>query len=183
MAACPWDQTATAILDISFTRILIDTLRALNDQPQTLATIYSRMFRFAQETHIGACPVHVPKTGSRSVTIGRSLATQRVSRSMNQNSYRVLISVRVRGDVPQDRAQWTAWLARNIPHGILSTDVALEGSFHGSGTMLVTVPVEIWTMLPRDDPAYTFIAHVSTHNLLQLTGATTLPIRSPPPFG
>lgn len=183
MAARAWEQNATADPRFSFTKILIDTLNSLGGRPPTFAAIYSQIFRHAQTNRIGACPVHVPKTGSCSVTIGRSMDSQRITRSMEQNSYRVLISVKVRGDVQQDPAQWSAWLTQNIPKGILSTDVVVEGAFQGSGLVLLTVPIEVWTMMPRNDTAYKFIAHVSSCNILKPARPTALPIRSPPPSG
>ncbi|KAJ5541978.1 hypothetical protein N7535_004396 [Penicillium sp. DV-2018c] len=48
MAASVWDQAVTPSTNLSFTRILIDELRQLNGQSETLASIYSRVFSCAQ---------------------------------------------------------------------------------------------------------------------------------------
>jgi hypothetical protein len=72
MAASVWDAAATSNARFSFTRILIDELRQLNGQAETLACIYARIFRYAQQNQIGAPPVRIPKLNSPSVTIGRN---------------------------------------------------------------------------------------------------------------
>lgn len=188
MAASTWDQTAVSNVHFSFTRILIDELRQLNGQAETLAGIYARIFRYAQQNQIGAAPIHIPKLNSPSVTIGRS-RSRPVTRSVDQESYRVLLSIKVREEIPLDFTQWKEWLARNIPANVLSTKVTVEGAFRGSSLLLFTVPIEIWTMLPADDPSYTFIGHVTSHNLLSRpptqtsTLTSTLPMHSGAPSG
>ncbi|KAJ5098070.1 hypothetical protein N7532_005071 [Penicillium argentinense] len=188
MAASTWDQAAVSNVHFSFTRILIDELRRLNGQAETLAGIYARIFRYAQQNQIGAAPIHIPKLNSPSATIGRS-RSRPVTRSVDRESYRVLLSIKVREEIPLDFTQWKEWLARNIPANVLSTKVTVEGAFRGSSLLLFTVPIEIWTMMPADDPSYTFIGHVTSHNLLsqpptQTSALTsTLPMRSGAPSG
>jgi hypothetical protein len=53
MAASVWDAAATSNVRFSFTRILIDELRQLNGQAETLACIYARISRYAQQNQIG----------------------------------------------------------------------------------------------------------------------------------
>ncbi|KAL2861046.1 uncharacterized protein BJX67DRAFT_367326 [Aspergillus lucknowensis] len=188
MAASTWDQTAVLNVHFSFTRILIDELRQLNGQAETLAGIYARIFRYAQQNQIGAAPIHIPKLNSPSVTIGRS-RTRPVTRSVSQESYRVLLSIKVQEEIPPDFTQWKEWLARNIPASVLSAEVTIEGAFQGSSLLLFTVPIEIWTMIPANDPSYTFIGHVKSHNLLSQRLAqtsmltSTLPMHSSAPSG
>ncbi|CAG8377115.1 unnamed protein product [Penicillium salamii] len=184
MAASVWDQAATANLQFSFTQILIDELRLLKGQSTTLASIYARIFRFAQQNQVGAAPIHIPKLNTPSVTIGKNRA-QVFTRSLDQNTHHVLLSVKVREDVPLQISQWNDWLTRNIPADVLSAHVTIEAAFQGSGLLLFTVPVEVWTMMPANDPAYTFIGHVKSHNLLSqpLTQPTSLPMRFPPLSG
>ncbi|GFG25712.1 unnamed protein product [Aspergillus udagawae] len=184
MAASVWDAAATSNVHFSFTRILIDELRQLNGQAETLACIYARIFRYAQQIQIGASPVHIPKQNSPSVTIGRN-RSRPVTRSSERDSYRVLLSVKVRDEIPPDSTQWKEWLTRNIPANVISAKVTIEGAFRGSSLLLFTVPVEVWTMMPVNDPSYTFIGHVNSPNVLsqKLTQTTTLPMRFPPLSG
>lgn len=165
MAASTWDQIAVTNVNFSFTRILIDELRQLNGQAETLAGIYARIFRYAQQNQIGAAPIHVPKVNSPSVTIGR-IRSRPVTRSVDRESFRVLLSIKVQEETLLDLTQWKEWLARNIPNSVLSTDITIEGAFRGSSLLVFTVPIEIWTMMPADDPSYTFVGHVTSHNLL-----------------
>ncbi|KAJ5469478.1 hypothetical protein N7539_009096 [Penicillium diatomitis] len=65
-----------------------------------------------------------------------------------------------------DAAQWKAWLARSVPASVFSTEVTIEGAFQGSDLLLSSIPTEIWTMMPANDPSYTFVGHVTSSNLL-----------------
>ena len=59
-----------------------------------------------------------------------------------------------------DLQEWTKYLTTNIPSGILSADVNLNLAFEGSTFIILTVPIEVWTMLPMNNENYKFIAHV-----------------------
>ncbi|GLI76400.1 hypothetical protein PoHVEF18_004673 [Penicillium ochrochloron] len=182
VAASGWGQQATKRLDQSFTQILINRLRELQGETQTLAQMFGSIFRNARSNGVGACPVHILKQGRPSVTIGRNVVKQPHTGMVADDCCRVLLSVRVRGDLPAEAIQWKQWLAHNIPQSVDAVEVKIEGAFGGSTVLLFTCPTEIWTMLPADDPCYTFIAHVKTHNLL-LHGPTEsymLPMRSAP---
>jgi hypothetical protein len=74
-------------------------------------------------------------------------------------------------------ASWTAWLAQNIPSDVVDADIRFEAAFRGSCILLVSMPVAIWTMLPRDNPAYSFIAHVNSTILPIWQQPMTLPTR------
>ncbi|OGM48065.1 hypothetical protein ABOM_002868 [Aspergillus bombycis] len=185
IAASGWEQAATDSLRFSFTQALIDTLNDLRGAPETAVGIYARLFRNAYQNQIGACPIHVPKKGSPSITLQKlePREVQRLQALKAPGSNRVLISVKTRDEISElDLKSWTKWLTTNIPAGVLNVDVKIEAAFQGSGLVLVTMPVELWTMLPADDSAYRFIAHVASNNTLpRLTQG--LPIRPAPPSG
>lgn len=178
VAACGWDQIASASIAWSFTQALIDTLRDLGGRPATLAQIYATLFRRAQQSQVGSCPVHVPNPEKPSVTIGR-VDIPRISLRSDRhpNEYRILISAKVREELPTDPARWKAWLGQNILPEILPADITIEAAFRGSGVLLIAMPVEIWTMMPRKNPAYSFVGHVTSHNIIPSRQATPLPIR------
>lgn len=165
MAASAWESNATSHPDFSFTRVLIDELRQLNGRWETIAGIYARIFRYAQQNQVGAAPVHIPKLNTPSVTIGRGLS-RAVTRRAERESHRVLLSVKVRDDIPLDLTKWKDWLTRNLPPGILSTTVTVEGAFRGSSLLLFSIPIEVWTMMPAQDESYSFVGHVTSGNLL-----------------
>ncbi|KAJ5146496.1 uncharacterized protein N7515_001060 [Penicillium bovifimosum] len=180
LAAAAWDQMTTASINFSLTRVLIDELRLLNGRSETLASIYSRIFSCAQQNQAGSAPVHIPKPNSPSVTIGRNRSRPAITRSSDQDASYVLISMKVREDIPLNLTEWKEWLTRHIPAHVLSAKVTIEGAFRGSSLLLFTVPVEVWTMMPANDPCYAFIAHVKSHNLLsQPLTQTTLPMHFP----
>ncbi|PKY06174.1 hypothetical protein P168DRAFT_316194 [Aspergillus campestris IBT 28561] len=177
MAACAWEQTATSNLNFCFTRVLIDELRQLDGRPETLASIYARIFRYAQQNQVAATPVHIPKRNSPSVTIGRNHSRPPITRKSEQNTYNVLLSVKVREEIPLDPTQWKQWLTRNIPPNVQSANITIEGAFQGSSLLLFSVPVEVWTMLPANDSSYTFVGHVKSHIIVPqpVAHTTTLP--------
>ncbi|KAE8337523.1 hypothetical protein BDV24DRAFT_167244 [Aspergillus arachidicola] len=168
IAASGWEQAATAHLDFSLTQVLIDTLNGLRGAPETAAGIYARLFRNAYQNQIGACPVHVPKEGSPSITLQtlQPREVQRLQASKAPGPNRVLISVKIHDALSAlDLKSWTKWLMTNIPPGVLAVDVKIEAAFQGSGLILVTMPVQLWTMLPSHT-AYSFVAHVTSNNTL-----------------
>ncbi|PIG80574.1 hypothetical protein AARAC_003263 [Aspergillus arachidicola] len=163
-----WEQAATVHLDFSLPQVLIDTLNDLRGAPGTAAGIYARLFRNAYQNQIGACPVHVPKEGSPSITLQKlqPREVQRLQASKAPGPNRVLISVKIHGALSElDLKSWTKWLTTNIPPGVLAADVKIEAAFQGSGLILVTMPVQLWTMLPSHN-AYSFVAHVTSNNTL-----------------
>ncbi|GES58189.1 hypothetical protein ABOM_002868 [Aspergillus terreus] len=185
IAATGWEQSGTDNVHFSFTQALIDTLKDLNGVPETVAGIYARLFRNAYQNQVGSCPVHVPKKGSPSITIKRKVGkeVEKLQASKATGSNRVLLSVKTRGEVSEsDINSWEKWLTTNIPPGILSVDVKVEAVFRGSGLLLVTIPVQLWTMLPAHGVAYSFVAHVTSSNTLP-SMTRNLAIRPPPPSG
>lgn len=188
LAAVGWTQAACSMLNFSFTRALIGTLKDLNKAPETLAGIYARLFRNASQNQVGACPVHIPKKGAPSITIAPRDRSQRsLVATPREQDHRVLLSIKARFDATApDLQQWKDWLMKTIPPGVLSVDIKIESVYNGSGVILVTVPLEIWTMLDADDPAFKFVAHVVSNNILpQLESSmpSALPYRPLPPSG
>ncbi|KAE8362732.1 hypothetical protein BDV27DRAFT_146740 [Aspergillus caelatus] len=184
IAASGWEQTATANLHSSLTQVLIDTLDDLRGAPETAAGIYARLFRNAYQNQIGACPVHVPKDGSPSITLQKlqPREAQRLQALKAPGFNRVLISVKIHDALSElDLKSWTKWLTTNIPSGVLAVDVKTEAAFQGSGLILVTMPVQLWTML-EDRTAYSFVAHVTSNNTLPWL-TQSLPIRPAAPSG
>lgn len=186
LAASGWDQTAGSSLNFSFTQAFIDALVDLDGKPDTLAGIFAQIFRHAYQNQASSCPVHIPKLGSPSVTIAPlGSGPGPVTRSQARTEHRVLLSVSLdRCPTPLDLGNWKKWLVHNIPSEVVSVDVKIESVFKGSGVFLITVPVEIWTMLPSNDPSIRFVAHVSSNNILpELEGPaqSTLPLRPPRP--
>ncbi|KAJ5725715.1 uncharacterized protein N7483_007072 [Penicillium malachiteum] len=161
MAASGWGQEATSN-PFSFTQALIDTFTALEGQATNLAAIYAQILREAQRNQVESCPVHIPKQNSPSVTIGRT-AHHALTRDIASSAHKVLISLTVCEDVPLDLNYWKGWIADYLHPDIISADLTVEGALRGSGIILLTVPVNIWTMMPRNNKAYSFIANVTSH--------------------
>ncbi|KAI9930358.1 hypothetical protein ASPWEDRAFT_170983 [Aspergillus wentii DTO 134E9] len=163
----------------SFTQDLIDVLQDLNGDAETLAGIHARMFRNARQNQASAPPVYIPKNGASSITLARLGLNRVITRRQLRVEHRVLLSIRIRDQIREsDLQQWTQWLTNNIPSDLVSADVKIESVFH-SEVLLVTVPVEIWIMLPGDDPSISFVAHVTSNNVLPQLERSPIP---PLPF-
>ncbi|KAL2813755.1 hypothetical protein BDW59DRAFT_167429 [Aspergillus cavernicola] len=185
ICASGWEQSAGENLQYSFTQALIDTLKDLKGQTETLAGIFAVLFRNVYESQISSCPVHVPKRNSPSITLAKLGKSNEVPQNKRvKTQHRVLLSVHLKDNQPDIEA-WNDWVNTNIPPGIVSADIKIESVFKTSSIiMLVTVPLEIWTMLDRDDEAFSFVSHVLSHNTLPTATAQSLqpplPVRPPP---
>lgn len=155
----------------------------MQGEPQNLAQIFASIFRKVQSNCVGACPVHILEPNTPSVTIGKKVVKPPFTRITEQECCRVLLSVKVKGDFPAEASEWKEWLAHNIPQSVDHAEIKIQGAYRGSTLLIFTCPTEIWTMLPADDPSYSFIAHVQSHNILpnEPTESYMLPMRSGPP--
>lgn len=151
MVSCGWDAVASSSNPWSFTQALIDTLRDLDGSPAILAQIFARLFRRAQQNQVVASPVYVANQHRPSVTLAPTGVQRTLARSTNTrpNSW-VLMSVTVRANMPHKPALWTAWLAQNIPSDLVDAHIKVEALCGESCILLISIPVEIWIMLPRD---------------------------------
>lgn len=180
LAATSWGDIAGAQLDTSFTRMLIDELKSLNGAPCSIAHVYSSIHRNATVNKIERGPVHIAKKGKDSIILApfrgpkrRKLEPSEARRQridiLQASENRVLISIHLQDNITvPDLEQWKNWLTTNIPSRILSSDITIEAVFEGASSIaLITLPLEVWTMLPADEEAYNFISFVKSKNILQ----------------
>ncbi|KAL3462514.1 hypothetical protein BJX64DRAFT_258874 [Aspergillus heterothallicus] len=185
ICASGWDQQAASNLNSSFTRALIDTLKGLDGATETIAGIYSILFRSAHQSQVAACPVHVQRQGRPSITLGKLPPADGTTgdNKKTKTEHRVLLSVHIKDSKPDIQA-WNNWLSNNLPPGLLSADVRIESIFRtSSSVLLVTIPVELWTMLDLNDESFSFVAHVQSSNILpalERSLQTPLPFRPGP---
>ncbi len=190
LAASSWGDSAGANLQTSFTRMLIDELTERDGSPCTVAEIYSSIHRNATTTQPEQGPVHIPRQNKGSITLAKRLPpkqrkpeSQDVRRrkidDLGAAEERVLISVHLQDSITIPNLQeWRRWLTTNIPSRLLSVGVTIEGAFRASSTLLLlNVPIGLWTMLPANDPAYTFVSFVKSQNeLLEAAVKTSAPL-------
>ena len=180
LAASTLQQDAASELRYCFTQVLINHLRQLNGQPQSLAQIFASIFRYIRINHIQSPPNHVPRIGHPSIMIapcqpGIPRRSQQLTSS--PNNPRVLITANLDSSTRVEPREWQNWLTTNLPPGIQSTDIAVEGVFQGSTLLMLSMPVEIWTMLPRNDLCYSFVGFVNSGNLLLPAPSARMPSR------
>ena len=171
LAASGWNNKAGLSLAKSFTQTLISKLRELDGAPTTVAQIFSAMFREAYENSIESMPVHISQLNRPSIILAQLPLQQRPKPESARrraeefaaaptSTHRVLISVNLKDNVAlPDVQEWANYLTTNIPSGVLSADISVHNGFEGSVVLIMTLPLEVWSMLP-DNAGYNFIAHV-----------------------
>lgn len=178
IASCGWEGFATAEHALSLTQVLLDTLRDLNGSPATLAQVFARIFRRGHQNQLAASPVYVPHESRPSVTLAPLGPQRAMTRPSTARQYpQVLLSVKVRATMPHDTTAWQAWLQSHIPPDVVDANVTVQAVFQGSCLLLLTLPTELWIMLPRNNGAYTFVAHVNSNILTRSQQPMTMPIR------
>ncbi|MCJ1396177.1 hypothetical protein MMC18_009066 [Xylographa bjoerkii] len=199
LAACAIDRTTPgAGHPGSFSRVLAETLTNANGRQFTIAQLHGAMTRAFYENELTTTPVHV-ELSTEMVTHGSivlapltngSTATaphQQVSRPFGapRSNPKVLVSVHL-SDVktPPNAQQWIQWLSSHMPSGVEEIQIDLVGFYQTSSfILLVTMPIEVWTVL-RGDAAYVFISIVTSSNMMPVStslfgGVGGLAVRHP----
>ncbi|RDL42251.1 uncharacterized protein BP5553_02230 [Venustampulla echinocandica] len=183
----PWHFATGGAPPTSFSKLLITELKRLNGNPASAASIYAEIHRNTKPSaEATACPLHVAKGGRDSIALSKlgasTFENPTIIGPLQPKDERVLIQVRLsdhNGVTTPDIGQWTGWLTSNLPSNISKTQISTEGVFDTNSALilLVSMPLEVWTMLPDGDDAYGFISFVSSGNRL-LPRQTTLPLRN-----
>lgn len=166
---------------------MIDELKALDGGPCIVACIYSSTHRNATANNLERGPVHIPKRSKESIVLAKIhgpkqrkpdsyATTKRKIDALGSSKHRILITINLQDNIHVlDLEEWKNWLTTNDPSYILSSDIIIEGFFQGSSSiLLVTLPVEVWTMLFADEEAYNFISFVES-SIILLQPAPALP--------
>ena len=185
LAASTWHTTAGSEHTTCFTQNLINELKALSGNPASVASIYAQIHRSTKPAKdTAACPFHVAKVGRGSIVLTKlqpvPMLTQLRMGPLKEKDERVVVTVHLsdhHGFSP-DVEQWKSWLTSNIPSHISKTQITFEGLFETDSILvLISMPLEIWTMLPNEDDTYGFLGFVKSGNLL-LPRQTALPLHN-----
>ena len=182
IASCGWEGFATAEHALSLTQVLLDTLRDLNGSPATLAQVFARIFQRGHQNQLGGSPMYVPHESRPSVTLAPLGSQRAMTPSISRTCPQVLLSVKVQATMPHDTTVWQAWLQSHIPPDVVDSNVTVQAVFQGSCLLLLTLPIKLWIMLPRNNSAYTFVAHVNSNILTRSQQPMTMPIRPMQPL-
>lgn len=175
----------------SFTETLIKKLRENDGKTKTVAQLYASVFRESGEDKPGSMPVHLAHRQKKSITLAKLPSPQEPSPtpppeiitdliSSSPSTHRVLISVDIKEDAafdPPEDWEWVECLTTSFPAGVLSTDVTVHSALSGSTVILLTLPVEVWTMLPDDVDSYRFVSHVVQGSFPTTMPSLELPFR------
>jgi hypothetical protein len=88
-------------------------------------------------------------------------------RPLNEEKYPfILISARL--EKRYNKEAWLGWV-RNAPDDV--NGIHIEGAYESFSTLLLLrIPIAVWNLLP-DDPAYTFVAYVTSENYAASPGS------------
>ncbi|KAL8760681.1 MAG: hypothetical protein Q9184_003150 [Pyrenodesmia sp. 2 TL-2023] len=173
LIAASTENIAGSVTQTSFTRRLIDPLRANNGAPQTVASIHASMISNMKSTNTRMewTQVHVAANAKPTIIIQR-LATktpqdvQKVKQFDTRSAGKVLISGSLQGQASlPDVRSFEKWLWSHLPPNVAS--VKVEAAFQSSSSHIVlfTVPHEVWPHL-EGNAGFQFIDYVDSHNLL-----------------
>jgi hypothetical protein len=113
-------------------------------------------------------PFYAPRIRKQSITLRRmgGRSTTQLP-AIAPDDPRMLITAHVDQNIsPNDVNNLKKWLLTLVPNHVKGLEVRLEGLWKTtSSTLLLSLPVEIWTQL-RDDPAYNYVGTVNSSNLL-----------------
>ena len=172
-----------SILDTSLTKELTAQLKLLGGSPCPISHLFGKIHRSAMDKNIVGVPLHIPRPKRDSIILRKleNIDETRQSKRMKHmqigaledSESRVLLAVRLQNTTGMlYLTAWQQWLEKNIPPSVHPSQITIEGQFDiDSPLVLVALPVTIWTLLPADDTAYTFVSFVKSRNcLLQQVG-------------
>jgi hypothetical protein len=169
LAATSMTEKASSSQSTCFTRALIRELRYVSSsRATTIAELYGCLMRNRIMHKLEYAPFYAQRTGKQSITLRRmGGASTTQSPVIAANDPRMIITAHVEQNIsPNDVKNLKRWLLTQVPNNLRGLEIKLEGVWKTtSSTLLLSLPVEIWTQL-RDDPAYNYVGTVNSSNLL-----------------
>ena len=168
LCASAFESAASASLVHSFANRVIDILDANSPLPIKIAGLNTRLVDDALINVIEATPWYGAVSGQASITLRPQGSKEQVGTKPQAPKFRgrVVITCSFSGsDSKPNYENFENWLASNVLEEI--ADIQVEAVFEQaqSHIFLLTVPIEVWTMLP-DHQAWSFVAFVESHNRL-----------------
>jgi hypothetical protein len=159
---------SSSSLSTCFTSALIKELRRISSHATTVAELHGRLMRGQSMHNLESRPFYAPRIRKQSITLRRmgGRSTTQLP-AIAPDDPRMLITAHVDQNIsPNDVNNLKKWLLTLVPNHVKGLEVRLEGLWKTtSSTLLLSLPVEIWTQL-RDDPAYNYVGTVNSSNLL-----------------
>ncbi|KAL3444911.1 hypothetical protein BJX65DRAFT_282701 [Aspergillus insuetus] len=130
------------------------------------------IYQNSGQQNVSTIPLHLMKENTPRIVLEK-LATpppgkRPPSRANSEEvDHKILISVHLSDNRPSLQ-DWNNWLSKSIPAGVLSAEIKMESMFgivQGS-IILVTLPLELGTMLDPTDEAFMFVGFVTSSNCL-----------------
>lgn len=162
LTASGWESTTPAAAASSFTRVLIDEIRSLNGRSFTASDLHSMIMTWAFSNNISATPIHKANVKCPSVLIHKvgTQEARKLARASLNNTAKVLITVSIEKCSVPDVDEWGEWLTAHMPPDFRDIEIVAHWTSSSSAvTLLVSVPVQVWTFL-QDHPAYSFVSFV-----------------------
>jgi hypothetical protein len=168
LAATSLTESAAVSSSTCFTSALIKELRRVSSHATTVAELHGRLMRGRSMHKLEYGPFYAQRNGKPSIALRRMGTTSTTQLPViAPDDPRMVITAHVEQNIsPNDVTNLKKWLLTQVPNNVRGLEIKLEGLWKTtSSTLLLSLPVEIWTQL-RDDPAYNYVETVNSPNLL-----------------
>jgi hypothetical protein len=168
LAATSMTEKVSSSPSTCFTSALIKELRRVSCHATTIAELHGRLMRGRSMHNLEYGPFYAQRNGRPSIALRRMGTTSNTQLPViAPDDPRMVITAHVEQNIsPNDVMNLKKWLLAQVPNNVRGLEVKLEGVWKTtSSTLLLSLPVEIWTQL-RDDPAYNYVGTVNSSNLL-----------------
>jgi hypothetical protein len=177
-------ETASGDFETCFTKGLITTLQNMASTSLfTIHDLFQRMRNDREKLKLLAIPYHQARKDHHSIVLRNpAFKGKAVVPKSKPNDRRILLTAHVDQDFDKDSVErLKKWLS-GLPLSLTEMDIKLEGTWDSSSSILLfSLPISVWTMLDRDNMAWTYIGEVTSTNQLlsRPSPALLLPICHP----
>ncbi|KAF4505467.1 hypothetical protein G6O67_007413 [Ophiocordyceps sinensis] len=163
LCASSWESVAAGSAQASFTRAIIDELKALNGGAITTTQLISRLHSHRSVRKGVSMPVHKralddDRPPALIHRIEKTPAPTSAQVTAVKRHSHVLIAVKVaKENTVPNATEWARWLKTNLPPYVGEMQITAKWKT-GSALVVFVLPIEIWLGLPERD-AYSFIEY------------------------
>ncbi|KAF2861639.1 hypothetical protein K470DRAFT_269719 [Piedraia hortae CBS 480.64] len=172
LAATSAAEVATNVLRAHFNKFLVEELKAM-DRPTALSSLHARIVAKSMMYGLEHLPVFVGRHERPPIFLQKAYPIDQITDHRQRfNSPRILLTCHLQETLgTKDIATLKRQMSENVPKTVHDIDVCVEGSFKtNSSLLLISVPVEVWSYLPKTS-ALNFVGLINSRNELLGCGA------------
>lgn len=163
LGASAWHVSASALTNLSYTRFLIDAIKAQEGAPITASQLTSHMTYKDQRILETAQPIlrrayNKHEASALFHRIGEEIQAPTTTPTDSERAKVSIIATIANVERPLNVNAWSRWLSSDLPLNIASIEVQTAWP-SSSMSLLVVLPQELWFYLPSH-PAYIYVGPV-----------------------